>query len=413
MQALSARKLLRFAAPGALVLVLALWGWRPAMAKEFVIGAQIDRSGPTNTIGPYVGDGCQDYIRLFNKKHEMGKDTVRAYEIDHGYQVPRSIEAYERMKEAGALTISIYGTPQTKAITPRLNEDHILGTSPGFGSADAANGEKFPYLFPVAATYWSQAAAAVKFIEDHWKGSGQPKIAYIFYDNPAGREPLPVLNALQKKLGFTLRTFAVPPPGVDMRPQVLDIARHYRANWVIAHLFGKGPSVSIKEFDRVRFPLNHVVSFVWGTGVSDMIAAGWKAAQGYYGLQFTGIGEDFPVIKEIKDMYKDEGKSPPASMAHYVYYDRGVFICALHAEAIKRAVAKYGENVTSQQVKDTLEHLGTFTLGGLIPPLKLSRRDHEGGGWVKIYQVQGKKFVPVTGWFHGYRDVVDKLVWGS
>jgi branched-chain amino acid transport system substrate-binding protein len=413
MHPISARKLLRLAAPAALVLVLALWGWRPAMAKEFVIGAQIDRSGPTNTVGPYVGDGCQDYLHLFNMKHMMGKDTIRAFEIDHGYQVPRSIEAYERMKEAHALTISIYGTPQTKAITPKLEEDHILGTSPGFGSADGANGEKFPYLFPVAATYWSQAGAAVKFVEEQWKGSGQPKIAYIFYDNPAGREPLPVLEALQKQLGFQLRTFAVPPPGVDMRPQVLDIARNYKADWVIAHLFGKGPSVSIKEFDRVRFPLNRVISFVWGTGVSDMIAVGWKNAEGYYGMQFTGIGEDHPVLQQIRDMYKAEGKPEPESMKHYVYYERGVFICALHAEAIREAVKKHGEKVTPKEVKEALEHMSNFTLAGITPPLKLSAKDHEGGGWVKIYQVHDGKFVPVTDWMHGYRDVIEKMVYGG
>jgi branched-chain amino acid transport system substrate-binding protein len=412
MHPLSARRLVRLASPWALVLALAVWGWQPAHAKEFIIGAQIDRSGPTQTVGPYLGDGCQDYLRLFNAKHMMGKDTVRAFEIDHGYEVPRSIEAYERMKQAGALTISIYGTPQTKAITPKLEEDHILGTSPGFGSADGANGQKFPYLFPVAATYWSQAGAAVKFVEDHWKGSSQPKIAYIFYDNPAGREPLPVLDALQKQLGFELRTFAVPPPGIDMRPQVLDIARNYKADWVIAHLFGRGPSVSIKEFARVRYPMDRVISFVWGTGVSDMVAAGWNEAQGYYGMQFTGIGEDFPVLKQIRDMYKAEGKAPPASMSHYVYYDRGVVGCALHAEAIKEAVKKHGENVTPQQVKEAMEHIRDFTLGGMVPPLELSPKDHEGGGWVKVYQVKGDKFVPVTDWFHGYRDLISKMVWG-
>ena len=30
-----------------------------------------------------------------------------------------------------------------------------------------------------------------------------------------------------------------------------------------------------------------------------------------------------------------------------------------------------------------------FTLGGLVPPLQVTPTDHEGGGWVQIFQVKG------------------------
>src|SRR5436309_3355875 len=65
------------------------------------------------------------------------------------------------------------------------------------------------------------------------------KLAYLFFDNPAGREPIGVLEDLSAKEGFQLKTFAVPPPGVEMGAQVLDIAQRYRADFVIAHLFGR------------------------------------------------------------------------------------------------------------------------------------------------------------------------------
>jgi len=38
-------------------------------------------------------------------------------------------------------------------------------------------------------------------------------------------------------------------------------------------------------------------------------------------------------------------------------------------------------------------------LGGLVPPLKLTAADHEGGGWVQIFQAKGGKFVKETEWF--------------
>jgi len=375
--------------------------------KEFVIGQMIDLSGPTQTIGPYWSKGSQDYIKLFNKQH---KDfSIRLFEIDHQYAVPRGIEAYERFKQDGALSVSLYGTPHTAALTPRLTEDKVLGTAPGFGTSVATDGIKFPYVFPVAATYWSQMGGAVQFVQEQWKKSGSKgklKIAYLLYDNPAGREPLPIIEDLAKRVGFELKTFAVPPPGIDMRPQILDITRKYKANWVISHLFGQGPSVTIKELSRAGFPIDHLISFVWGAAESDVNAAGADISEGYYTIQFAGVGDNFDIIRDIKKMYKDEGQEPPKEMAISVYYNRGVFIAALHARAIELAFQKHGAKLDGVKVREAMETISNFDLGGFLPPLNLSPKDHEGGGWVRVWQVKGGKFVPASDWFRGYREVI-------
>ena len=374
---------------------------------EIVFGIQCDRSGPVKTIAIFWCDGKHDYIKLFNAKQSLGpKYRIRAMEIDHGYNVPRGMEAYERMKEAGAVTISIAGTPHTYALTPKLLADKIPGTSPGFGNAASADGKRFPYLFPIAASYWSQAASAVKFVMDLWSGGSPPKIAYLYYDNPAGREPLPIMRDLQKRLGYALREFAVPPPGIEMRPQVLDIVRNYKADWIISHLFGRAPAVSIKEFARMGFPRDRIVSLVWGSAESDLDVAGWDVADGYYGLQFTGIGDDFEVIREIKQLYRDEGKDPPPSMRISVYYNRGVFVGAIHARAIQLALEKHGYPIKGEHVAKAFESIQDFDLGGFLPPLNITPEDHEGGGWVKIYQAKNGGWQPATDWMRGYRDVV-------
>jgi branched-chain amino acid transport system substrate-binding protein len=54
-----------------------------------------------------------------------------------------------------------------------------------------------------------------------------------------------------------------------------------------------------------------------------------------------------------------------------------------------------------------MESIQGFDLGGFLPPMNLSPQDHEGGGWVRIWQVQeGGRWAPATDWFHGYREVV-------
>ena len=354
---------------------LALGAVAPAAAAEIVIGAQCDRTGPTQTVGTNLCPGFNDYIKLVNMKGGVNGNTIRADEVDNEYKVPPAVESYERYKKEGAVTVSVYGTPQIYALTQKLTEDRIPGTSPGFGKAAAADGTKYPYIFPIAATYWSQAAAAVKYAKDQMGGSMKgKKIAYIFYDNPAGREPFPVLEELQKLEGFEMRTFAVPPPGVEMGAQVLDIAQRYRADFVISHLFGRSPSVAIKELKRVGYPLKKVVGFVWGAAEADVEAAGgYGVAEGYSALQFAGVGEDYPVIKEIKEMYKKEGKPEPKEMKESVYYNRGVFLAAIHVEAIRNALkAKPDGKITGVDAKAGFEKIKNFTLGGLVPPLKIT-----------------------------------------
>ncbi len=399
---------------GLLVLAVAtLAGPGPAAAqKEVVIGLQCDRTGATQTVGVKLCPGYHDYIKLVNMKGGVEGHKIRVVEIDHEYKVPQGMEAYERHKKEGAVLISIYGTPHTQALTQKLTEDRIPGTSPGFGTAAAADGQKYPFIFPIAATYWSQGAAAVKFAGDQMGGLKGKKIAYLFYDNPAGREPLPVIEDLAAKEGFQLKVFAVPPPGIEMGAQVLDISQRYRADFVIAHLFGRSPSVSIKELKRVGFPLRKVVSFVWGASEADVEAAGGMAqAEGYYAMQFAGVGADFPVLNEIREMYKKEGKEPPSEMASTVFYNRGVLIAAIHVEAIRNALkAKAGGTITGSDVKAGFEKIKGFTLGGLVPPLEITAQDHEGGGWVQIWQVKGGKFVKTTDWYKAYPDVLAKHI---
>jgi branched-chain amino acid transport system substrate-binding protein len=123
------------------------------------------------------------------------------------------------------------------------------------------------------------------------------------------------------------------------------------------------------------------------------------------------VGPDFPVLNEIREMYKKEGKEPPKEMASTVYYNRGVLIAALHVEAIRNAVkAKPDGKITGEDVKKGFEKIKGFTLGGLVPPLEITANDHEGGGLVQIWQVKGGKFVKMTDWYKAYPEVVAKHI---
>jgi len=381
--------------------------------KEVIVGQLCDRTGPTQINGVVLCPASHDYYNLINSQGGVEGYQIKSEELDHEYKVPQAVEAYQRMKGDGAVSIMAYGTPQVQALNQKFAEDKIPGTSPGFGIAASADGKRFPYLFPVAATYFSQGAGAIQFIKDKLGGNLEgKKIAYVFYDNPAGREPIPVIEDLQKLEKFELRTFAVPPPGVELGAQVLDITQRYRPDFVIAHLFGRSPAVAIKEFKRNGFPLSKMMGLVWASAEADILAAGgFPVAEGYHTLQFAGAGDDYPVRREIKAMYKAQGKDPPKEMDDTVVYNRGILWAAVHVEAMRNALkANGGKQPTGEEVKNGFEQIHDFGLGGLVPPLKVTPTDHEGGGWVQVFQVKGGKLVKETEWFRGYPEVVAQTV---
>src|SRR5213594_2525361 len=82
------------------------------------------------------------------------------------------------------------------------------------------------------------------------------------------------------------------------------------------------------------------------------VPGGFAAAEGYYTMQFAGVGSDYSVLNEIREMYKKEGKPAPKEMASTVFYNRGVLIAALHVEAIRNALkAKPSGKITGEDTK--------------------------------------------------------------
>jgi branched-chain amino acid transport system substrate-binding protein len=381
----------------------------PAEATHVIkIGGQCDRTGATKLVGVEICPGVTDYIRLVNKKGGVLGHRLLYTEIEHAYMVDRAVDAYERLKRDGVVTIVQYGGPMLLALTPRYMADKIPAITPGFGRADSTDGTVWPYIFPMAASYWSQGGAAMNYVKDNGARRGT-KIAYLYFDNPSGREGIPMVEAVAEREGYELRLFAVHPPGLDMGPQVADIIGQFRADWVIGNLFGRSPSVSIREFKKVGFPLNRVVSFAWGAGDPDIEAAGWDVAQGYLGLHYAAVGRNHPVIQKIIEMFREQRKEVPRYVGG-VYYNRGVLNGAVVAEGIRLAIQNHGLPVTGDKVRQGYEAIRDFDLQGFLPPLTITPQDHEGGGYMRVYQVKGKEWVPVSGWIRGYHDEVMTLV---
>ncbi len=371
--------------------------------KVLKIGNFCDRLGPTQTIGVKYCRGFHDYMDLINSRGGVEGWKIEHEEIEHGYAVPKAVEGYNKFKSEGYLAVVSYGTPITDALKTFANRDKISLLTPGFGISDVEDPTKFPYVFVGVASYKSQVAAIYQYIKEAWKEKRAAKIAYLFYDNPAGRDPLDYVHELPKKLGNMELVGEVPCPApcAEASSQMLQLQR-LDPDFIISHLFGKGPALTVGEKAKLGMK-STMISLVWGFS-EDEVNVNGPAAEGYMGVNFVVMPEDLarlPVHAAIVEMYKKQGKEAPREM-NSIYYVRGIMNAALLTEAAKNAIkAAGGGPVTGETFKKGMESIKDFTGEGTMAPTTITATNHAGSRKVRLYRVQGGKFMLVKDWFEG------------
>ena len=389
--------------------------WGQAMAaeekpKQFV-GVLAYRTGPFAAGGSGFSSGMEDYMILMNMEGGINGVEYAFEECETAYNTERGVECYNRFKDRMALVHPL-STGITYALIPKGTEDHIAVISSGYGRADASDGRVFPWVFTWPTNYWSQNTAKIKWIaiKEGWDGKDEAKmgdylkgkkIANLHIDVPYGQETKPILDAMAAKFGFEIRHFPVPWPGIDQKAQWMDIARRYKADWVINRNWGVSCTVPLKEAARLGFPSEKILGVWWCGSEEDVLPAG-PAAKGYYATNWHGVGRDFPVIQRIVDKVYGAMKGTISfTRVGSVYYNRGVYAGIVNHEAFLTAQKKFGNKVLSgDEVRWGLENLNITPervkeLGaeGFMQPLKITCEDHEGGGPVFFQQWDGEKWI--------------------
>jgi len=375
------------------------------------VGILAYRTGPFAAGGSGFSSGMEDYMELMNMKGGINGIKYSFEECETAYNTARGVECYNRFKDKLTFVHPL-STGITYALIPKGTEDHISIISSGYGRADASDGCVFPWVFTLPTNYWSQNTAKIKFIaiKEGWDGKDMAtigkylkglKIANLHIDVPYGQETKPILDAMAKKFGFTVKHFPVPWPGIDQKAQWMDIVRRYKADWVINRNWGVSCTVPLKEAARLKFPADHIVGVWWCGSEEDVLPAG-PAAKGYFSANWHGVGRDFPLIQEIVDKVYGVMKGHIAfTRVGSVYYNRGIYAGIINHEALLTAQKKYGKKVLNgdevrwgfENLNITPERIKEIGAEGFMQPIKLSCANHEGGGPVFFQQWDGQKWV--------------------
>lgn len=351
--------------------------------------------------------GQRDYFSLVNGRGGINDHQIVADVSDHGNDMPRAIEAYERAKTQGAVLVDPLSTPVARALVPRAMEDKINLITAFSGRSDAADGSVFPYVLPLTPNYWTQAGLLIDYFRQQDGGSlSGKKICFVHIDTPFGKEPLPILEKLAEQQGFELVAFPYTPPGNDQSaiwPQV----RRARPDWVMFWGAAVGQTVALTEAIRNGMAMDRVASSVW-ISESDMDVVGRDQTVGVIKVEPCVSGREPKIIQDILSEVVGAGKGAgPEDKVGTSYYNYGVMLAALMVEGVRVAFEKAPDGpITGEWLNAGLRGIEGFDAEGMIPPTTVTPEDHQGGGMARIARWDGNGFVPATDWFTANQDVV-------
>ena len=380
-----------------------------AQSNEIFVPALVYRTGPYAPNGVPWADGFVDYLKLVNERDGGINGVKIAYEeCETGYATDRGVECYERLKSRKPVAFSPLSTGITYALTEKAPGDHIVLITAGYGRADSVDGSVFRWNFPMLGTYWDGADILVQHVKKKGPLKGK-KIALVYHDSPYGKEPIPVLEELAKREGFTLIKLPVTHPGVEQKATWLQV-RQQRPDYVFLWGWGVMNSTAIKEAIAVSYPRLQMYGVWWAAAEPDVLPAE-QAAKGYNGLALGHSAEnDRPVHKDMMKFLYDKGKGTAAKKEEVgqVLYNRGMISAMLTVESIRTAMGKYGKGVmTGDQVRWGAEHLKLDTarikqlgMEGIVQPLTASCTDHGGVHAASIHTWDGSHWSYTSGLYH-------------
>ena len=252
--------------------------------------------------------------------------------------------------------------------------------SMAYGLSASADGQEFPWIFNPPDTYWDGASAFIRHAANVEGGFDKLKgktIGLVYLDAPYGKEPIPLLQALAKDYGFSLKLYPVPAAEMQNQSSLWLDVRRDRPDWIYLQGWGAMNPTAIKQAADINFSMNQLVGNWWSGSDDDARPAG-ALAKGYTSLDINAVGADFPAIQDIVKYVVDKGKSQVSSKDKVGenFYDRAVLNAALVAEAIRTAQHLTGKKqVNGEDVRRGFNHSTSPTRAGRNRPSGLCSPD--------------------------------------
>jgi len=354
---------------------------------------------------PETGLGLTDVATHINETGGIdGREFVAIVE-DGRYDVPTTLGIFNRFAESEPrdefLFYSQFCTPCLKALAEKVNKEEKIPVLAGSMSAlifDEKVKENAPYFFATGPGYGEQWGMVLKYIKLNHKKKTPPRVAFHYFDNSTGRDPMEDLQKYASKFGVeivmmepfspTAQTFA--PSFLKFRKEKVEYVLFW--NWSL--------KIGVRYFKEAKKYLPDVPTFGvhWTAANLFFYLAGEEYDNHYVVTGYPVETElDNRFVKMVTDMAKRKGRDVKA----WTFYMQSWVMGQLAAEAA-RQVIREGKPLTRENARDAIEKIDT-DLSGMFGGKKLDYSTHKFSRARMLRSDWSKKtLVPMTDWENIY-----------
>lgn len=341
--------------------------------------SQAGLTGPLSTIlGTAFVNGLNDAISEINAAGGICGAEVVLELTDTQYDPEQEIATYSVTREADPkpFSISTYGSGATVALSPMVNEDHVVNFAAGLNAAATyipADG----WTVLVAPIYSDQFAGFLQFVSDNWadikpEGAGDDiVVGVVGWEGPFGAgATTPNAIAFAESLGITvldLETYAISAEADLVTPlQTLALGG---ANVIYIQSLGFGVAQGVGTLRALEMWDSVVVGTVnWGmnTDVLNVLGENAVAANGMYGVfPYNWWNDtDNPGIQQMTAAFVAGGYADTDRAVGYMQSYAGVYAWA---DIVRHAIDMVGyENLNGDTFFDAFKDLGLVDALGIF-----------------------------------------------
>ncbi|TYO90191.1 ABC transporter substrate-binding protein [Oceanicella actignis] len=353
---------------------------------EIVIGSHTDLSGPFAAFGAPATKAAQLYFDEVNAKGGVHGRKIRFVVEDHGYQVPKAVQAVNKLvnrDKVFAMLLSL-GTPHNLAAFKILDRKGIPNISP-LSSARQMLQEPADLKFVGTSSYYDGTRAAIGYMAEH---EGAKSVCTMFIPSDFGEEIHQGAKDEAAARGLTYAAETTHKPDEVDFVGALGKLQAAGCDTVAVALGLKQVITAVATAKKIGW---NDVKFVGSSAAFHTVVAkvpggvteGFYAGAGWTDLE--GRMDDPVVAAWVKSYTEATGESFPGT---------GAMLGRSSAEIFVKALEKAGRDLTVESFKAAMESLEGYDhiLGANY---SYGPDKHVGNTTVYISKVEGGKWVVV------------------
>jgi len=362
---------------------------KPVYPQETVrVGGLIPLTGRWGDPGKECARGMLDAGKWMNLRGATWGWRLEIILNDDFSEPAERVAAYRKMNESDRiLLLYIHSTETALSLLPHIHLNRIPTLTSSFSSS-MSDPSKYPYIFSVTPTPLDLSKIAMKFISER-SGSKTKKTKVVFIGSPDhfGNHFLDEARNYAKQLGLDTGPdiWISDPASPRTIPLALVTMNSYGPDFAYVTLTSRETQLLLQESNKMGLKTRYICSM---RAFDETLSP----YDGVLGVQpIAPFGEGVPGMADIKEVHQ---KWHPYD-SHTLSYVEGWATVQVIAEALRRSLPEQG--YSRERVKMALETFKNFVVGGLLPPITMTAKDHRPGVESRLFIVKEGKLFRHTG----------------